>query len=253
MSRPLRKQCWLEPVCLVLLLEFAQPHPWRGTLGPSCGQQWVPSIAQQLSFGFCGSFSSKTQGALSLPSSNEQRCQGQRVRWGFLGLPCAPRVSRAALTPLPGPVGQTSLEGISFPSDWMLSALLRWGGPVPGQAQPSSARGVNSHPQRPPLTPLCRRGVLHLHQSHGIDDLGPPRWQLTACLVLVIVLLYFSLWKGVKTSGKVRLRVTNWACRHGATKWTCGRGWAGGAHVASVGFCATNVAMARLGWTHGHG
>ncbi|XP_063460235.1 sodium-dependent dopamine transporter isoform X2 [Pan paniscus] len=48
-----------------------------------------------------------------------------------------------------------------------------------------------------------RRGVLHLHQSHGIDDLGPPRWQLTACLVLVIVLLYFSLWKGVKTSGKV--------------------------------------------------
>uniref|UniRef100_A0A5F9D8G0 Solute carrier family 6 member 2 n=1 Tax=Oryctolagus cuniculus TaxID=9986 RepID=A0A5F9D8G0_RABIT len=51
--------------------------------------------------------------------------------------------------------------------------------------------------------PLGRRGVLHLHQSHGIDDLGPPRWELTACLVLVITLLYFSLWKGVKTSGKV--------------------------------------------------
>ncbi|EPY89921.1 Sodium-dependent dopamine transporter-like protein [Camelus ferus] len=48
-----------------------------------------------------------------------------------------------------------------------------------------------------------RRGVLHLHESHGIDDLGPPRWQLASCLVLVIVLLYFSLWKGVKTSGKV--------------------------------------------------
>nr|XP_045362864.1 sodium-dependent dopamine transporter [Camelus bactrianus] len=47
------------------------------------------------------------------------------------------------------------------------------------------------------------RGVLHLHESHGIDDLGPPRWQLASCLVLVIVLLYFSLWKGVKTSGKV--------------------------------------------------
>lgn len=50
-----------------------------------------------------------------------------------------------------------------------------------------------------------RRAVLHLHQSRGIEDLGPPRWQLTACLVLVIVLLYFSLWKGVKTSGKVRV------------------------------------------------
>lgn len=55
-----------------------------------------------------------------------------------------------------------------------------------------------------PLLPLCRRGVLHMHQSHGLDDLGPPRWELAACLVLVISLLYFSLWKGVKTSGKVR-------------------------------------------------
>lgn len=47
--------------------------------------------------------------------------------------------------------------------------------------------------------------MLHLHESRGLDDLGPPRWQLTSCLLLVIVLLYFSLWKGVKTSGKVRL------------------------------------------------
>ncbi|KTG03929.1 hypothetical protein cypCar_00027515 [Cyprinus carpio] len=48
------------------------------------------------------------------------------------------------------------------------------------------------------------RGVLHLHESSGIDDLGLPRWQLTSCLAVVIVVLYFSLWKGVKTSGKVR-------------------------------------------------
>ncbi|ROK87107.1 Sodium-dependent dopamine transporter [Anabarilius grahami] len=47
------------------------------------------------------------------------------------------------------------------------------------------------------------RGVLHLHESTGIDDLGLPRWQLTACLAVVIVVLYFSLWKGVKTSGKL--------------------------------------------------
>uniref|UniRef100_A0A8C2C4S6 Transporter n=1 Tax=Cyprinus carpio TaxID=7962 RepID=A0A8C2C4S6_CYPCA len=39
--------------------------------------------------------------------------------------------------------------------------------------------------------------------SSGIDDLGLPRWQLTSCLAVVIVVLYFSLWKGVKTSGKV--------------------------------------------------
>lgn len=48
-----------------------------------------------------------------------------------------------------------------------------------------------------------RRGVLHIQDSNGIDDLGRPRWQLTSCLAVVIVLLYFSLWKGVKTSGKV--------------------------------------------------
>lgn len=51
---------------------------------------------------------------------------------------------------------------------------------------------------------FCRRGVLHLQDSTGIDNLGLPRWQLTSCLAVVIVILYFSLWKGVRTSGKVR-------------------------------------------------
>uniref|UniRef100_A0AAX7TJW1 Transporter n=1 Tax=Astatotilapia calliptera TaxID=8154 RepID=A0AAX7TJW1_ASTCA len=45
--------------------------------------------------------------------------------------------------------------------------------------------------------------ILHIQDSNGIDNLGRPRWQLTSCLAVVIVLLYFSLWKGVKTSGKV--------------------------------------------------
>ena len=48
-----------------------------------------------------------------------------------------------------------------------------------------------------------RRGVLSLHNSSGIDDLGAPRWQLVLCLLAVFTILYFSLWKGVKTSGKV--------------------------------------------------
>ncbi|XP_023560577.1 sodium-dependent dopamine transporter isoform X2 [Octodon degus] len=67
----------------------------------------------------------------------------------------------------------------------------------------SDSPGLNSTFGTTPAAEYFERGVLHLHLSHGIDDLGPPRWQLTACLVLVIVLLYFSLWKGVKTSGKV--------------------------------------------------
>ncbi|KAJ8288521.1 hypothetical protein COCON_G00011800 [Conger conger] len=54
-----------------------------------------------------------------------------------------------------------------------------------------------------PAAEYFERGVLHLQDSKGIDDLGLPRWQLTSCLAVVIVVLYFSLWKGVKTSGKV--------------------------------------------------
>uniref|UniRef100_A0A8D0WJ82 Transporter n=1 Tax=Sus scrofa TaxID=9823 RepID=A0A8D0WJ82_PIG len=70
----------------------------------------------------------------------------------------------------------------------------------------SDARAANSSANDTRTTPAAEyfeRGVLHLHESRGIDDLGPPRWQLTSCLVLVIILLYFSLWKGVRTSGKV--------------------------------------------------
>uniref|UniRef100_A0A669BW51 Transporter n=1 Tax=Oreochromis niloticus TaxID=8128 RepID=A0A669BW51_ORENI len=54
-----------------------------------------------------------------------------------------------------------------------------------------------------PAQEYFERAVLHIQDSNGIDDLGRPRWQLTSCLAVVIVLLYFSLWKGVKTSGKV--------------------------------------------------
>uniref|UniRef100_A0A3Q3JGZ1 Transporter n=1 Tax=Monopterus albus TaxID=43700 RepID=A0A3Q3JGZ1_MONAL len=54
-----------------------------------------------------------------------------------------------------------------------------------------------------PAAEYYERGVLHLHESKGIQDLGLPRWELTLCLVVVVFILYFSLWKGVKSSGKV--------------------------------------------------
>ncbi|KAB1281595.1 Sodium-dependent dopamine transporter [Camelus dromedarius] len=77
-----------------------------------------------------------------------------------------------------------------------------WNSPNCSDAR-GSGPGPNDSPQDHAGRRVLERGVLHLHESHGIDDLGPPRWQLASCLVLVIVLLYFSLWKGVKTSGKV--------------------------------------------------
>uniref|UniRef100_A0A8C4Y484 Transporter n=1 Tax=Gopherus evgoodei TaxID=1825980 RepID=A0A8C4Y484_9SAUR len=54
-----------------------------------------------------------------------------------------------------------------------------------------------------PAAEFYERGVLHLHESGGIHDLGSPQWQLSLCLLVVVIILFFSLWKGVKTSGKV--------------------------------------------------
>uniref|UniRef100_A0A1I8HU19 Transporter n=1 Tax=Macrostomum lignano TaxID=282301 RepID=A0A1I8HU19_9PLAT len=47
------------------------------------------------------------------------------------------------------------------------------------------------------------RGVLAIHESVGLSNLGQPRLLLVICCMIVFTCLYFSLWKGVKTSGKV--------------------------------------------------
>ncbi|XP_036994737.2 sodium-dependent serotonin transporter-like [Artibeus jamaicensis] len=45
--------------------------------------------------------------------------------------------------------------------------------------------------------------VLQIHQSKGLQDLGGISWQLVLCIMLIFIIIYFSIWKGVKTSGKV--------------------------------------------------
>uniref|UniRef100_A0A8C9G1A2 Transporter n=1 Tax=Pavo cristatus TaxID=9049 RepID=A0A8C9G1A2_PAVCR len=54
-----------------------------------------------------------------------------------------------------------------------------------------------------PAEEFYTRQVLQVHRSHGLDDLGGISWQLTLCLLLIFIIVYFSIWKGVKTSGKV--------------------------------------------------
>ena len=49
-----------------------------------------------------------------------------------------------------------------------------------------------------------RRNVLEIHRADGLRDVGGVRWQLMLCLFLIFTIVHFSLWKGVKTSGKVR-------------------------------------------------
>ena len=46
------------------------------------------------------------------------------------------------------------------------------------------------------------RAVLQVQDSNGINDIGTPILKLTICVFIVYCMLYFSLFKGVKSSGK---------------------------------------------------
>ncbi|KAK4875154.1 hypothetical protein RN001_011576 [Aquatica leii] len=47
------------------------------------------------------------------------------------------------------------------------------------------------------------RAILELHRSEGLHDLGSIKWDMALCLLAVYIICYFSLWKGISTSGKV--------------------------------------------------
>lgn len=54
--------------------------------------------------------------------------------------------------------------------------------------------GHDTHPRR--------RNVLEQYKSEGLEYMGPIKPSLAICVFGVFVLVYFSLWKGVKSSGK---------------------------------------------------
>ncbi|XP_020791109.1 solute carrier family 6 member 4b [Boleophthalmus pectinirostris] len=56
---------------------------------------------------------------------------------------------------------------------------------------------------RSPAEEFYTRNVLEIQESTGLRNVGGIRWQLVLCLFLIFTIVYFSLWKGVKTSGKV--------------------------------------------------
>ena len=55
------------------------------------------------------------------------------------------------------------------------------------------------------LTQICflyySRHLLQM--TTGIEDFGGMRWELVAALAVAWILVYFCLWKGIKSSGKV--------------------------------------------------
>ncbi|XP_035517999.1 sodium- and chloride-dependent taurine transporter-like [Morone saxatilis] len=52
-----------------------------------------------------------------------------------------------------------------------------------------------------PVTEFWEHNVLGI--SNGIEDIGPVKWDLALCLLLVWVICFFCIWKGVKSTGKV--------------------------------------------------
>lgn len=48
---------------------------------------------------------------------------------------------------------------------------------------------------------LYRRRVLTI--SKGIDEVGNINWEILLCLIAMWIVCYFSVWKGVKSTGKV--------------------------------------------------
>uniref|UniRef100_A0A665UV71 Transporter n=1 Tax=Echeneis naucrates TaxID=173247 RepID=A0A665UV71_ECHNA len=54
-----------------------------------------------------------------------------------------------------------------------------------------------------PAEEFYTRQVLQVHLSPGLHELGSISWQLALCLLFIFTIVYFSIWKGVKTSGKV--------------------------------------------------
>ncbi|KAG8227099.1 hypothetical protein J437_LFUL007436 [Ladona fulva] len=61
--------------------------------------------------------------------------------------------------------------------------------------------GSKVHESRSPTQEFYDHKVLQV--TSGIEDPGAMRWELVACLFVAWILVYFSLWKSVKSSGKV--------------------------------------------------
>ena len=50
---------------------------------------------------------------------------------------------------------------------------------------------------------IYRYQVLGLNYAHGLENVGGVNWILALCLFGVFFIVYFAMWRGVKSSGKV--------------------------------------------------
>jgi hypothetical protein len=58
-----------------------------------------------------------------------------------------------------------------------------------------------------PTEEFYYRYLTEMHKSTGIENVGGIKWQILVCLFIVFVTVYFALWKGIKSAGKVKFSV----------------------------------------------
>uniref|UniRef100_A0A8C6TLF5 Transporter n=1 Tax=Neogobius melanostomus TaxID=47308 RepID=A0A8C6TLF5_9GOBI len=63
----------------------------------------------------------------------------------------------------------------------------------------NSCTGLND--TRSPIIEFWENKVLNI--SSGLDEPGSMSWELTLCLMAVWIMVYFCVWKGVKSTGKI--------------------------------------------------
>jgi hypothetical protein len=54
-----------------------------------------------------------------------------------------------------------------------------------------------------PTQEFFNRFLVEINKSKGLESLGGIKWQIALCLFIVFLTVYFALWKGIKSAGKV--------------------------------------------------
>ncbi|XP_055315143.1 sodium- and chloride-dependent GABA transporter ine isoform X3 [Sitodiplosis mosellana] len=83
-----------------------------------------------------------------------------------------------------------------------LDCKQRWATPdcwIPARLEMNMTRPIDS---RTPSEEFFERKVLQM--SQGLEYPGAMRWDLVACLMCAWILVYFAIWKSIKSSAKVR-------------------------------------------------
>ncbi|XP_069769183.1 creatine transporter, partial [Narcine bancroftii] len=87
------------------------------------------------------------------------------------------------------------LPWASCNNTWNTAACYEGGANASAEVCPPTAPAQSS------IIQFWERRVLRL--SSGIGDVGDIGWELCICLIATWMLVYFCIWKGVKTSGKI--------------------------------------------------